>query len=553
MKKLTTADIVARFVEVHGGRYDYSRVNYVGANRHVEIVCREHGPFSQSASSHIRGSGCPACAKLRSNTEKIIAEFRAVHGEKYDYSQFEYLGATTKSTIICPKHGPFLQTPISHKKGHGCRACYDESIASRYAMTSESFVSAAREKHNGRYEYKVFNGVNNGDLVTITCKEHGDFNQVVKTHLAGHGCPQCADKLNGLSKRVQISAFHDKFRSVHGDRYDYLGEEMGGDNRAKMKILCREHGEFLQKAADHIRGNGCPKCVALINPKANQEIAAFVESLGMVVEREARIFENKRRSVDVLVRDVSIAIEHNGVAWHSEAFHKDPKNHMLQKKIDAERAGFKLLHIMEDEWRYRRAACESLIRNAIGASGRADARSCEYSELPGSDKACLDFLDANHIQGSCRADFHAVLKDAGGIVMVIAIGQLRSSRRNTDRNKWEMLRMASSVQVRGGATKLMVNLLREHPEIAHITTYCDHRLFDGRTYGIMGFSKVAEYGPDYSYVIGDCRHHKSKFQKERIAKRFGVDMTDKTEREAMVELGYFRIWDCGKSRYEWCK
>lgn len=553
MKKLTTADIVSRFAEAHGDLYDYSSVDYAGANRKVTINCREHGPFSQSASSHLRGSGCPHCAKLRSSIDNVIAEFRAVHGDKYDYSQFEYLGATTKSTIICPSHGPFQHHASGHKRGHACRKCYDESIATRNAMSASAFIEKAISVHGGLYSYKASDGINTSDKVTITCQKHGDFDQVVKTHLNGHGCPKCSDESNGMSKRVPLARHRNKFVEAHGDRYEYTGKVIGEDNRARVRIVCGEHGEFLQRASDHIRGNGCPQCVSLANPKANQEIADFVGMFGIAVEREAKIFDNKRRSVDVLARSVGLAIEHNGVVWHSEEFHKDPRSHMLTKKIDAEAAGFKLLHIMEDEWRYRRQACEALIRHAIGASGREDARSCCYEERQRNDKDCIKFLEENHIQGDGKADFYAVLTVSRRIVMVIAMGLLRSNRRNSDRSQWELIRMASSVQVRGGATKVFINMLRNHPEISHITTYCDHRLFNGATYDIMGFVKTVEYGPDYSYVIGDKRHHKSKFQKSRIAKKFGIDMTGKTEREAMAELGYFRIWDCGKSRYEWHK
>jgi len=40
-------------------------------------------------------------------TEEFIKKAREVHGDKYDYSKVEYLNATTPVVIICPKHGEF--------------------------------------------------------------------------------------------------------------------------------------------------------------------------------------------------------------------------------------------------------------------------------------------------------------------------------------------------------------------------------------------------------------------------------------------------------------
>lgn len=45
-------------------------------------------------------------------TEEFIQRARKVHGNKYDYSKSKYVNSKTKTTIICPIHGEFQQTPI---------------------------------------------------------------------------------------------------------------------------------------------------------------------------------------------------------------------------------------------------------------------------------------------------------------------------------------------------------------------------------------------------------------------------------------------------------
>ena len=61
---------------------------------------------------------------VRKTTEQFIAEAKAVHGNKYDYSKVEYKGNQVKVCIICPIHGEFWQIPKSHLRGHGCNKCY---------------------------------------------------------------------------------------------------------------------------------------------------------------------------------------------------------------------------------------------------------------------------------------------------------------------------------------------------------------------------------------------------------------------------------------------
>lgn len=60
--------------------------------------------------------------------EEFIRRAKEVHGDKYDYSKVEYANTNTKVCIICPTHGEFWQLPIPHFKGAGCTKCGRERI-----------------------------------------------------------------------------------------------------------------------------------------------------------------------------------------------------------------------------------------------------------------------------------------------------------------------------------------------------------------------------------------------------------------------------------------
>lgn len=123
--RFTTPGVVARFREIHGDKYDYSNAMYEGYESKVAITCRTHGDFYQSPHNHLAGFGCPKCKadKMRLSQHQVVAKFTKVHGDTYDYSKFIYTGTDHPSIIICKIHGEFAQDSHGHAKGYGCPLC----------------------------------------------------------------------------------------------------------------------------------------------------------------------------------------------------------------------------------------------------------------------------------------------------------------------------------------------------------------------------------------------------------------------------------------------
>ena len=121
-------DFIKESREIHGDKYDYSKVEYINRNEKVCIICPEHGEFWQSPSVHLKGCGCQSCGgNKRYTLDTFIEKARKVHGNKYDYSKVKYINVDTKVCIICPEHGEFWQSPSCHINRHyGCPIC-DES------------------------------------------------------------------------------------------------------------------------------------------------------------------------------------------------------------------------------------------------------------------------------------------------------------------------------------------------------------------------------------------------------------------------------------------
>jgi protein-arginine kinase activator protein McsA len=129
MNTYNTQALISKFNEIHGDLYDYSEVIHTHINEEVTIICREHGEFKQIPRSHLQGKGCQECGKIsgaeknRLTNKEIISIFRNVHGIRYDYSEIDFIRSQDKVKIICKEHGPFWQTPNSHRQRKGCSRC----------------------------------------------------------------------------------------------------------------------------------------------------------------------------------------------------------------------------------------------------------------------------------------------------------------------------------------------------------------------------------------------------------------------------------------------
>lgn len=173
---------------VHNNKFNYSLVNYKKSKENIIIICPEHGEFNSTPDNHIRRkSGCPYCSKNKSNNLLFIKKSKCVHGEIYDYSKVKYEKHRSVVTIICPTHGDFLQTPDSHLQGSGCIYCFKNM-----KTTIKNFINKSNNKHEYKYDYSIVSKIkNNTSKITIICPNHGKFQQQVRHHMSGSGCPSC--------------------------------------------------------------------------------------------------------------------------------------------------------------------------------------------------------------------------------------------------------------------------------------------------------------------------------------------------------------------------
>lgn len=133
--KLTLNYFKLKSSEIHNNKYDYSLIKeIINGNTKVNIICPEHGMFSQRPTNHLNlKDGCPKCVgKGKWNTEYLISEFKKVHLDVYDYSLVEFKSVSKKVKINCKTHGIFEQTIYHHLNGQGCKLCKSNSKGEEY-------------------------------------------------------------------------------------------------------------------------------------------------------------------------------------------------------------------------------------------------------------------------------------------------------------------------------------------------------------------------------------------------------------------------------------
>ena len=461
----------------------------------------------------------------KKTTTSFIEEAKKLHGDKYDYSKSKYTGARDKIEIICPEHGSFHQLATNHLRPCGCPACAGDSIRKGRGFDKNTFdTERANLKHGSKYNYSKVKFSGTKSKVEIVCPEHGSFLQTPDHHYQGSGCPVCGKLKADMARNKSTEDFIAKAKLCHGDKYDYSKANYSKIYE-KVEIICPDHGSFWQTPANHAFGKGCPQCATSYGPsKAELEVFEFVKTMRPDAEQSVIGLLDGRQEIDILIPSLKIAIEFNGLIWHSEKVGKDRNYH--QRKTDAAReAGYRMIHIWADEWEDKRQWCEAFLRRVCGAKTRkVFARKCEIKKLTTDD--VKDFLDINHLQGFRGGEHLGVFHQKE--LVAVATWAVNSTGEN------ELIRWCVKLDVSlvGGFSKVMKLLPK------NIVSFCDTAKHDGKGYIAAGWKLLSETAPMYYYTDGKRRYARQRFQKQKLVAKGGIGGTEK---EMAASLGFYQI------------
>lgn len=171
---------------------------------------------------------------------------------------------------------------------------------SKKKLTNDVFIKRAKVKHGDKYDYSKVEYTGTHNNLRIICPEHGEFEQIAKTHIhRGSGCPMCSKiKLNQV--RYSTPEFIEKAKEIHGNTYDYSKTEYK-TNKGFVTITCLEHGDFKQRPSNHLSKRGCKKCAGFGVTK-DEYIEACIKVHGNTYDYSNVIWDTKLRKIELICK-----------------------------------------------------------------------------------------------------------------------------------------------------------------------------------------------------------------------------------------------------------
>ena len=227
-KTFTTEKFVERSKRVHGDKYGYKEVDYTGIRDKVKIFCHScEEYYQQKPLYHLQGRGCYKCVRRqqRLTIEEFIKKAKKIHGDKFKYNKTDYVTAKTFVEIFCKKCNKlFMQTPICHLNGNGCKVCGGSE-----RLTTEEFKERSKKVHNNKYNYDKVIYINAHTKVEIYCKKcEKYFKQSPASHLMiGSGCSICRYKNEKEVGELLKKYFKPLGYIIYRQKniYDYIGTD----------------------------------------------------------------------------------------------------------------------------------------------------------------------------------------------------------------------------------------------------------------------------------------------------------------------------------------
>jgi len=294
--------------------------------------------------------------------QEFIAKANDKHSYKYNYSLTIYKSYKKHIVITCPIHGIFKQRPDHHLSGHGCKFCAGKFRGCNRRLNKVSFINKAENIHGNKYNYNFVEYTTAHSKIKIICNVHGVFEQTPNGHLNSKGCVAC-----GVAKRTKTlcltkEEFINRANIIHNNLYDY-SLVVYLNSHTKVKIICKQHGEFEQTPTNHLNGQSCPKCS--VSSVSKSEIQ-WLNSLGIPLkDRQVTLHINGRRFiVDGFDNITKTVYEFNGDFWHGNLKIYNPKDinpvigktygFLYQKTINKQEilksAGYNVISIWESEF-----------------------------------------------------------------------------------------------------------------------------------------------------------------------------------------------------------
>lgn len=345
------------------------------------------------------------------------------------------------------------------------------------------------------------------------------------------------------SPLFSLSEFH---LNDYNKEYNWHCKICGNDFSGRI-------GRYVWDGEGGYSNSRCPFCHPICQQgtsDSEKEIVNFISNFTKdILENDRHIICPKE--LDIFIPSRKIAIEYDGLFWHSFTYHPDSKYH-LEKTTSCERQGIHLIHIFENEWLNKQDIVKSRIKNLLGVHDKVVyARKCSVRFV--ESKESFGFQETNHLQGGVYGSVNIGLYCDDELVSLMTFSKPRFSKKY----EWELVRFCNKLgyHVPGGASRLLKHFERNYNPKS-LVSYADRRWTmnsGSTTYDKLGFKLDSISKPNYWYFKNKDHEMKLesriKYQKHKLKSVVEHFDPSKSEWDNMVANNYNKIFDCGNLVY----
>lgn len=373
------------------------------------------------------------------------------------------------------------------------------------------------------------------------------------THARGRGCPVCAGRVIAVGINDLKTTHPDLAAQWHPTLNSLTPQEVTAGSSKAIHWLCDvcDHAwvaQVFNRSGENRRG--CPECArGTQTSKGERQVAEYIRS---ILPSSTRIEENTKTliapyEIDVYVPRHKIAVEYNGLRWHSTQFmtKSDASRRHYKKWKMCHDLGIRLITVWEDDWLNKQALVKGMLAEAFGKSKKPvfDVHDCVVHEI--DSITAREYIDANDIFGMSQTGkfYLALMHKSSKEILAAMVLQVNSKKDMT------IAHYAYSAHVDGGY-ELLMSWIDKRIRYTNAYYYVNHENDEGSIYESYGWSIDKVCSPDYKYVYKGRRERKSSWRIEHFKGNPNLTYQEGLSERELAELNQiYRVYDHGKTRY----
>ena len=500
--------------------------------------------LKRSANEYI----CAECEKEKNSLLSKRPDLEKFFSKNNSENFKDLASQSTKKVLWeCPKGHEFLLTVAAmsyRKSGFYCNECEEDKnlfsrkfpeLESEYSnKNTDNFKSFSLHSHKKRiwickngHEWKT-RPINRIDIKTSKVKP----------------CQYCIRDENLLSVK------HPEMRKKYCPSNEVPFEELTVGMHKKLIWICEKGHKRRQSVYNTVRYPNCPQCMQWGTSILEQEVIAYVKS---ILPKDVEIKENDRKLIspkelDIYIPELSVAVEFNGLYWHSEANGKS-KNYHYNKWKQCKSKNVQLITVWEDDWLYRQEHVKSQLSTLLRTPDKnlPTIHASKLSTKEVDKNKAKEFYNSSYLKEfSSDSNYYALVDNEKDSMCALL------TWKQVDEKVVIIEDYCEKDSVVNGLEKLIHHILKRinNKNVENVIAHIDNSSVYRASFEKIGFMQVQSVKHIFSYVVKRERVHESHmsaaFFKDNQELVYDSDLTLE---ELKIKNGITKLWDCGKISY----